>query len=879
MKNVNYKNLRRFDLGTIRTNPGYQTNKNIVNTGAFSAQAGYDMSGDVSAVQRSVLPTIMTGLGSVGNAAMNFASNYTSQSAATAANLATIGKTAEEATKLANAAGQSLDAYAASQAGSSAVKAGMSTAGKLVSVAGALYGTGSMIKDFTNFKNRLGAQDFQGMTATSTQSKNGINYKTYDGFDENQVRDYTRAQNKADTWSATLNGMSAGASAGSLGGWLGTAIGAVAGGITGLVGGLFGSKDRMKKVEDTITNTTAMQYGYNTQSEYEAGSVGLRNRFNQTHGGATSAGADGGKRPGESLSGGKYGLIQTPSGPAYGEIEGLASPDEGQIDMVTGETNYNGSKDMNVRDRRADVIPVGITGYANGGAFDNNVGIPGHETDINGLSFADNARPLFKANEQLKDAAAAVDMELQENEAHKTRNEATKRYMENRLNQKKEQIQQQYQQNAQGIADIVNRQTAMTNGGYYCGGKSPRFWDGKTLKMPDSIYRTYLSPDNNNWRNGLKQEYKLNRDFTDWPIEDSYKTHFLPKNMTPLQKFMANPYTPEESENATTPESDTNSGINPWKATYAGLNPIYGGLNALAYNVANTRAANEHQPYAQNSFVPNSTAQAALNVLGSLGYNPSEQDKQLVSAGRQNIYNINSAGSLSAGQREALKQAGLISLAQSRNALYDKKQEVDNGYKSAYASALMNYGQDEASRAQQANAYQQEAYRQAVGAKQKLQAQARKDWYTTGMQNLQDWTKYLNTQGMLDLWDRQVAVDEAKAGIKRPTTTTKAKAKASKKSGKTVPTKDFNAMMMNPKIYGGPYYNPSDGKARFVGINIGSPSQIVPKSKLDLSGMPKSDDEILTAAYQMIPGMNRPGMRNSALRYFRKYGNFNGFGL
>ena len=227
-----------------------------------------------------------------------------------------------------------------------------------------------------------------------------------------------------------------------------------------------------------------------------------------------------------------------------------------------------------------------------------------------------------------------------------------------------------------------------------------------------------------------------------------------------------------------------------------------------------------------------------------------------------------------------MKQAGLISLAQSRNALYDKKQEVENGYKSAYASALMNHGQDEASRAQQANAYQQEAYRQAVGAKQKLQAQARKDWYTTGMQNLQDWTKYLNTQGMLNLWDRQAAVDEAKAGIKRPdTASAKAKAKAPKKSGKTVPAKDLNAMMMNPKIYGGPYYNPSEGKARFTGINIGSPGWITPKSKLDLSGMPKSDDEILTAAYQMIPGMNRPGMRNNALRYFKKYGNFNGFGL
>ena len=133
---------------------------------------------------------------------------------------------------------------------------------------------------------------------------------------------------------------------------------------------------------------------------------------------------------------------------------------------------------------------------------------------------------------------------------------------------------------------------------------------------------------------------------------------------------------------------------------------------------------------------------------------------------------------------------------------------------------------------------------------------------------------------MLDLWDKQVARDEAKVGMNKPTTTpTKAKVKASKKSGKTVPAKDFNAMIMDPRTYGGPYYNPSEGKARFVGINIGSPDWIRPTEKLDLSGMPKSNEEILTAAYQMIPGMTRPGMHNNALRYFRKYGNFNGFGL
>ena len=114
----------------------------------------------------------------------------------------------------------------------------------------------------------------------------------------------------------------------------------------------------------------------------------------------------------------------------------------------------------------------------------------------------------------------------------------------------------------------------------------------------------------------------------------------------------------------------------------------------------------------------------------------------------------------------------MIQAAQARNAIYDKAGEVNNGYRTAYANALMGYGQDEATRMQQANAIQQENYAKAVGAKQKLQAQARKNWYTLGRQNLQDFNTWLNTQGMLDLWNKQVAADETKVGIKRPTTTT-----------------------------------------------------------------------------------------------------------
>ena len=758
MKNVNYKSLRRFEIGHTPTNPGYQTNKNIVSTNAFESNAGYDMRGDTQAVRNSILPSALTGLSSMGNAAMNFAQNYTSLASAASTNVSnaiskglvdTAGKFtkygAEKAVEAGikgaaegTAAGAAGTEAALKGSGSTVAKAGMNTLGKVASIAGAIYGTGSMIKDFVDFSDRLRGNDLENMAATSTATKNGVAYKSIDGFNEDEAMRYTNAQNTQGTLSAALNGASAGMSAGSLGGPWGMAIGAVAGGLTGLFGGLFGSSKRKEKVKQDILATKGLHYGANTQNESEAGSKGLRSQF-------YSGVADNGKRPGESLSGGKYGVIQTPSGPAYGEIQGLASPDEGQIDMVTGETSYNGSKNMNVIDRRADVVPVGITGYANGGAFDNNVGIPGHMTDINGLSFADNARPLFKQNEQLKDVSAAIDMKLDENENHKTRDKATKQFIEKRLNQKKEQVQQKYQQNAQGIANIVNRQTAMTSGAYFNCGKTPRYVDGKTISAMDlSAFKPYYGK-------GIS---------------------VVPKIEEPKSSYIEN--LPEKMQQNANNEGENNGvNINPFGASYAGLSPIYGALQSLPYAISDTLAANKYTPYAQNSYVANPTAQQALNVLGSLRYDPYRQIRQLTTAGRQNLYNINNAGSLSAGQRAALASSSNIQLAQAAMNIYDKQQEMNNALAKDYATALMGYGQDGASRMQQANAYQQEAYRQAVGAKQKLQAQARKNWYTLGRQSLQDFNTWLNTQGMLNLWDKQVAANEAKAGIKIPTTTTK----------------------------------------------------------------------------------------------------------
>lgn len=681
MKGINYNKLKRFDIGTRPTNPGYQTNTSVVDTSSFASNSGYDMSGDVQVQQNKWMPTVLSGVQNLGNVAMNVAKNYTTESAAAAAG----------------------------------TKAGMNAVGKAASIVGSLYGTGSMIKDFVDFSDRLKGADMQNMSAESIQSKNGISYKTYDGFNQKQVDDYTNAQNKAGVWSSTLNGLSAGASFGSMFSYLGTAIGGIAGGLTGLVGGLIGSGRRKRKIEESKNNVLGTQSGYNAQAESEAGSQGLRNLFYEGR-------ADKGKAPGKSLNGYGYGIIQTPSGPTYGKIEGLASPDEGQIDMATGETQYNGSKYMNVRDRRADVIPVGITGYANGGAFDQNVGIPGHQMDINGLTFADNARPLFKKNEQLKDASAAIDAQIEENNNHKTRDKATSRYIANKLGKMKDQIQQQYQQNSQEIANIVNRQTAVLNGNMYSCGKAPRYTDG-------------LVP-------------KRNLDF----VKDvkPIKLGGIPEPDDVVLEFEK----PKTDTQTTGPGDIFNSVFG---VTDAGVGPGWSVLQGLPYAIGESIAANKETPYAQNSFVPNMTAPAALNVMRSLRYDPTNQLNQLRTASRQSLYNINNAGSLSAGQRAALASSNNIAAAQAANSIYDKSQEVNNAYSAQYADALMKYGQDEASRLQQANAYQQEAYRQAVGAKQKLQAQARKNWYTLGRQALQDYNTMLNTRAMMNLWNAQLA--------------------------------------------------------------------------------------------------------------------------
>lgn len=193
------------------------------------------------------------------------------------------------------------------------------------------------------------------------------------------------------------------------------------------------------------------------------------------------------------------------------------------------------------------------------------------------------------------------------------------------------------------------------------------------------------------------------------------------------------------------------------KNTYSrGLNPAYGAATALPYLLQESSLANSEVPYAQNSFVPNDEARAALKILGGFNYDPSAELSKIDQVAAQNRYAINQAGNLSAGQKAALTANANNQLFMQRAAINADAYNRNAAYRQQYANAMLQSGQSEAARKQQALATQQEAYRQAVGAKQKWQAQARKNWYTVGRQTLQDINSYDMSNELMDLYDYQV---------------------------------------------------------------------------------------------------------------------------
>lgn len=700
------KNTRRFALGKPITKSGYESAL-AVDTTPLAINEGYRGYGqEGSSIRGGIFPSVLGTAGTIGVSLYGLAGNTTSAAQAAATNIAnagfseagkltlsganalgdvTAGVAGDAMSKLTGNATNTLASKAATQLaenGQNVAKAGLSKLGTAMAIAQMAKGTFDMGSTLAGYSDRLSDSEINATRTTSTNMRNGVAYQEISGPDEAGINQYTDAQNKASTWGMINSGGEIGAGVGAIAGSSFGPLGTVVGGLAGTVlGGLtnwgldaifgLGSK-RKRAIEDAKRRSAMFARNTTLQNESNAATQGLRNMYNETHKAAL------GKNPGDRWSADDYTGIQTPSGPAYGAMQGLASPDEGEIDMSTGETNYNGSANPMIRDSKADVVPVG-TADNDEQYFDNYIGIPGHKKDIDGIAFADKARPFFKANEMIKIASQNIDEELQKNENHKTRDDATKKYMEKRLKQKQQEYQQQYQQNSQYIQDLVMRQSEQTTGGRYSCGKTPRFERGNTPQL----------------------------------------------------------------------------GLPAW----AGL------AQGLPYALHTQIAANRQQPYAANSYVSNADQRAALDILGRLGYDNTQDKRALLNAVRQNRYNILNTGGLSQGQKAMLIQNGLNQLALGRAALNQDAYNKNAAYKQAYASEMAKYGEASAARAQEALYRQQEAFRQAVGAKQKLQEQARKNWYTIGRQALEDYNTRANAEAMHNLYDRQVAAQEA--GIKQ----------------------------------------------------------------------------------------------------------------
>lgn len=260
-------------------------------------------------------------------------------------------------------------------------------------------------------------------TSWGTEQIGNRTYKVNNGYDESQVNELGNKQISNAKLQTTLGGLgtgmgigaatgsiaalagagagvatgaATGAAAGSVLPGLGTAIGAGIGLLAGGIASIFGGKSAKRKMEEAKRNYAIQQNVSNMQEEAVAGDQAAKDNY---------YGAYNGKTLGQNMNGDYVGRMATPQGLSYGKVEGLASPDEGMINMATGETQYMGDARQNVADPRHDTIPVG------GEGFNENVSIPGHMTNLQdpyGRSFADIARPYFKANEMIKAASQQI---------------------------------------------------------------------------------------------------------------------------------------------------------------------------------------------------------------------------------------------------------------------------------------------------------------------------------------------------------------------------------------------------------------------------------------------------------------------------------------
>lgn len=648
--------LPKYDLAAKPVSSGYQFGTGV-NTDSFNSTPGEDITQMTSATNKMAVTSGITRAGTYGlNAINNLATNWSS-------------------------------------------KAGMSTTGKITGIAGAAYGTFDMGNNwYKNYNDYRRDSDLMQASGTATQSFGGVDTTLYTGFNPQAERDYAKAQDKNYAINSTVSGAGAGLSLGSIFGPIGAGIGAVAGGLTGFIGSLFGNKNREEELEAAMQRTMGMQGAYNLQAMSEASSQGMRNKFNIKHGEGTGIiHADVGKdayMPSAKMTESKarkqkFGVVWGPDGKQFGPINSLVGYGESLIDYNTG---------------KASLVTEGTVGNDDRGSIAEDgdpITIAGNDKDwLTGNTFAKLVAPYTKMVE-------AANRIIEGGEV-KNQSKATK--------QKQIEEAMKLRNYALGQMKPITDRQQWQHGFKFNKGKLSRYDSAEKIVLPEGRvieYPTYTEDDFRRSWNDFDQSYLSVLPDVDVaganmkyaaPIE--YNTPNERRDL--LTKLSQDAFEKRRVDNTKAPSS------------------IFGGYSYLIPHMLGTIPGFEqwayykgNQPYAANSYIANPTARQALNILGSMRYDPYNKIQAVKDANRQAIYNIIHSGGLGRGQKMAMLTAQNNNYAKNLAGIYGDADQINNQYKQVFANALNVEGRDAATRSQQALATQQANYAKAVAVRRR----------------------------------------------------------------------------------------------------------------------------------------------------------------
>ena len=348
-KNNKKKRLPGYWLGTRKpASLGYQPNYGIGNA-QFTTTEGEDLTPEVKAANRNILPNTLNKLTQQGTSLSNILTNTTPALSSSAVNAAVSSsiKAAPQAVQNLQVM-KNLGNLAEKGVLKSAEKGILNTAGTTLSALGTAYGLYDIYNQFANAGDHRDVADMRNTLATNTYTTDrGNTYTEYTGLNRQAELNYERAQRLQKRLNLGVSSIGTGASAGALlgsgiipglgtglGAALGAGIGALFSGVSSLLG--FGdNEDDLEWEMRTLADTTSRQ---NRQSKSVAENQDMKDAF---YGRAAN-----GKQPVWSPAG----LVNRKATARVSNGELIGNFEDGYVSRVPGKKNNKDTKLADLKD-------------------------------------------------------------------------------------------------------------------------------------------------------------------------------------------------------------------------------------------------------------------------------------------------------------------------------------------------------------------------------------------------------------------------------------------------------------------------------------------------------------------------------------------------